>query len=85
MTPLTFLSAGLVIVLTNFPMIGSVVRRAARTVSRRDIRTAVLVAVPLALISAIAVWNAAIEVHVNVNRILQDPAAVHMSPKGPGK
>jgi hypothetical protein len=54
-------------------------------VSRRDIRTAVLVAVPLALISAIAVWNAAIEVHVNVNRILQDPAAVHMSPKGPGK
>ena len=85
MTPLTFLSAGLVIVLTNYQMIGSVVRRAAGTVSRRDIRTAVMVAVPLALILAVAVWNAAIEVDFNVNRILEDPAAVHISPKSPDK
>lgn len=85
MTPLTFLAAGLVVVLTNFRLIASLVRRAAATVSWRVVGTAALVAMPLGLIVAIAIWDAAIEDYVKVNQILQDPAAVHISPDGPGK
>lgn len=83
LTPLTVLTAAGVVVLTNFEATVSLLRRAAGRVSGREVRTAALVAVPLLLIIAVAIWDAAMEIDVKVNRILNDPAAVHISPNSP--
>jgi hypothetical protein len=75
------LTAGLVVVLINFRLSASLSRRLLGRVSRRDIRTAAMFAVPIGLIAAVAIWNAAVVNYIKVEQILNDPAAVHISPK----
>lgn len=83
LTPLTVLTGVGVVVLTNFEATVSLLRRAAGRVSSSGVRSAALVTVPLLLIIAVAIWDAAMEIDVKVNRILNDPAAVHISPNSP--
>jgi hypothetical protein len=82
LTPLTILSAGAVVVLTNFRAIAGPVRGMVARVPRTAVRTAGLAAVPLALIIAVAVGDAAAENVVKVRQILEDPAAIHVSATG---
>jgi hypothetical protein len=51
-------------------------------VSGHTLRTAVLIAVPFAVVVAAAMWVAAAEHIVKVEQILNDPAAIHVAPKG---
>jgi hypothetical protein len=81
LTPLTVLTAGLVVVLINFRLSASLSRRLLGRVSRRDVRIAAMFAVPIGLIAAVAIWNAAVVNYIKVEQILNDPAAVHISPK----
>lgn len=80
LTPLTVLIAGLVVVAANFREIGATAHRTARRVSWRGARTVATIMVPLALVAAVAIGDAAIEDDIKVSRILNDPAAVHISP-----
>lgn len=82
LTPLTILCAIAVVVLGNPSGFARLVRRAADAVPRGAVRAAVLIAVPLAIIVAGAVLDAAGEDIVQVRHILNDPAAIHLSPKG---
>jgi hypothetical protein len=82
LTPLTILAAGLALVLTNYQLIASRARRAVARVSRRTMVRAILVALPLGLIAAVAFWDAAVPNVIGVHEILDDPAAVHVSPAG---
>ncbi len=78
LTPLTFLSAGAVVVLTNARVMAQALRRAGGRVPRTAVRTAVLLAVPLGVIIAVAIRDAAGEDIIKVRQILNDPAAVHV-------
>ena len=86
LTPLAFASAAIVVVLSGPRRAASVVRRTVRKVAGNvtwpRVRVAALLAVPLAAIIAVAVIEAASEDIVQVRQILDDPAAVHISPNG---
>ncbi len=82
LTPLTIYSALGVVVLTNLGATVSLVRRTLGRVPRRALRTGVLLAVPLALIVAASMRDAATEDIIKVRQILNDPAAVHVPPAG---
>ncbi|MFN8033363.1 MAG: hypothetical protein U0Q47_08705 [Mycobacterium sp.] len=84
LTPLVFASAAIVVVVSGPRRAASVVGRAARKVAGMvtwpRVRVAALLGVPLAAIIAVAVSEAAAEDITQVRRILDDPAAVHISP-----
>ena len=84
LTPLVFASAAIVVVLSGPRRAASVVRRAARKVAGEvtwpRVRVAALLAVPFAAIVAVAASEAAAEDITKVRQILDDPAAVHISP-----
>jgi drug/metabolite transporter superfamily protein YnfA len=82
LTPMTFLSAGAVVTLTNFRVVADAVRLPFRRVTRFGLRTAALTALPLAIIMAVAIRDAAVEDIVKVDQILDDPAAIHVSTNG---
>ncbi|MCB0941406.1 MAG: hypothetical protein KDB72_14360 [Mycobacterium sp.] len=86
LTPLVFASAAVVVVATRPRRVASVLRRTARKVAGvvtwPRARVAALLAVPLAAIIAVAVREAAAEDITRVQQILDDPAAVHISPNG---
>ncbi|MFN8073777.1 MAG: hypothetical protein U0R66_18480 [Mycobacterium sp.] len=85
LTPLAFGTALGVVVLANPQRAASVVRRAlgraAGGVTRPRLRVAALLGVPLAVIVAVAVVEAARINIIQVRQILNDPAAVHISPE----
>ncbi len=85
MTPVVFASAGLVVVLADPRRAASVVRRAAGAVAgkvtRQRVRNAAMIGVPLAVIVAVSVSEAAAITVVDVRRILHDPGAIHISVK----
>lgn len=78
LTPVTIFSAAGVLVLTNLGAVTGRIRRMAGALSWRAVGTAALIGVPLAIVVAFAVRVAAAEDIVEVNRILNDPAAVHV-------
>lgn len=82
LTPLTAWSALLAVALVHHRAVVSAVRASAARVDRHTVRTAVHIAVPFAAVVAAAVWVAATEDIVDVGRILDDPDAVHVIPKG---
>lgn len=79
---LTIGCAAAVVVLGNPSTVVRLVRRAADAVPRRAVRAAAWMVVPLAVIVFGAVLSAAGEDIVKVRQILDDPAAVHLSPNG---
>lgn len=85
MTPLAFASAGLFVVLSNPRRAASAVRRAAGAVggnvTARRVRITATFAAPLAVIVAVSVSEAAAINIVEVRRILDDPAAIHIPVK----
>lgn len=81
LTPLTFLSAVAVIVLTNYRAVVQWLRRGAARIPRSALRTAGLTALPLGVILGLAAWDASTEYVFDVRKILEDPAAVHLSSK----
>ncbi len=80
LTPLLVLSAALVVVLVNPDRAASLLRRGAARVTRRRVVGAASLAIPLAVIIALSVLDAASEDIVRVRQILDDPTAVHVSP-----
>lgn len=85
LTPLTVWSGAAVVLAVNFPAAVSAVRRIAGAVPRRAVRNGVLIAVPFLVVVAGAVADAALGDIVEVHRILDDPSAVHVLPKGAGQ
>lgn len=85
LTPLTIWSGVAVVVLANPTAITSWVRRAAHRITRRGLGIAVLLAVPLAVIVAASLYDAATDDIITVDQILSDPAAIHIAPQGTGK
>ena len=87
LTPVAFGTALGVVMLSNPYRAASVVRRAASKAAgeatRPRIRNAARIGLPLAAIVAVAVLEAARVNIVQVQQILDDPAAVHISPNGP--
>lgn len=83
LTPLTVLTVLVVLVLTNPWSIVSSIRRAGHALSRRQVRSAIGFAAALAIIGSVAIWDAAGEDYFEVHQILEDPAAVHISPDDP--
>lgn len=83
LTPLVVWSAALVVVLTNPGKVATTVRRAASHVTRRGVRTAALFLIPFAAIMGFSIYDAAVEDVVRVDQILDDPAAVHVTPDAP--
>jgi hypothetical protein len=81
MTPLTALSAALVILLADPRATASFVRRAAGAVTWRRVGTAALIAVPLTMIVAVAIYDAATEDITKVRQILDDPTTIQTPPK----
>jgi hypothetical protein len=81
MTPLTALSAAVVIALANPAASASVARRMARAVTWRRVGTAALIAVPLMTLIAVATYDAATEDITKVRQILDDPTTVQTPPK----
>ncbi len=84
LTPLTIWSGVGVVLIVNFAAALSGVRRMAAMIPPRAVRNAVLIGVPFLLVIAGAVADAALGDVVEVHQILEDPAAVHVLPKGPG-
>ena len=82
LTPLTVWSGAAVVALVNFPAVAQALARLRRKVPARAVRNAVLIAVPFLVVVAGAVADAATEDVVKVHQILNDPAAVHVIPKG---
>jgi hypothetical protein len=81
LTPLTIWSGLFVVVVTNPERALSVVRR--WRISKRNLRIAVMLMVPLGIIVAASVRDAATEDIIGVHRILTDPNAVHVPASGP--
>lgn len=81
LTPLTIWSTVAVVVLTNPAPIVSWVRGATRRFTWPGVRTAILMAIPLAGIVAASMYDAAVGDIITVNQILDDPEAVHITPK----
>jgi hypothetical protein len=80
LTPLMLLSAAGVVVLANPGTTVAAVRRALHAVTWRRVGGAALLAIPLAAIITFAIRDAAAEDITQVRHILNDPAAVHISP-----
>ena len=85
LTPLTIWSGVAVVVLANAAAVASWVRNAVRRITRRGVGIAVLMAVPLAVIVAASMYDAATDDIITVDQILSDPAAIHITPEGTGK
>lgn len=83
LTPLIALSAVTVVVLANPRKTISKARQVAAKVTWRRLATVALVAVPVAVIMALAILDAAREDITQVHQILNDPTAVHISPNAP--
>lgn len=83
LTPVTVWTAALVVLLTNFAVVASLVRSAIGRIPERGVRTAAVLGAPLALIIGVAIWSAAVEDDIKVSQILNDPAAVHITPDAP--
>ncbi len=83
LTPLTALSAVLVVAVANPDRVAAVLRRVVAMVTWRRVRTAVVLGVPLAVIVGFAVLDAAREDIVRVDQILDDPTAVHVDSNEP--
>jgi len=83
LTPLTVLSGVGVVVVGKFATVAAMLGRATESVSWRQLRTAAAFAVPLAIILGLAGYSAATEDIIDVSRILNDPAAIHVQPRGP--
>lgn len=79
LTPLTIFAAVFVLVINNIRSAVAVVRRGADRVSRRGVRSALLLAIALTAIMSVAALSAAAEVDTRVGRILDDPAATHVT------
>jgi hypothetical protein len=77
LTPLTVLSAVLVVLFANLPSMSAVLRRGANLVTWHRVRVAAVVGIPLAVIVAVAVLDAATVDIVEVRQILNDPNAIH--------
>lgn len=84
LTPLTIWSAVAVVLVVNFAATISGARRILAAIPRRTLRNGVLIGVPFLLVLAGAVADAALGDVLEVHRILQDPAAIHVLPKGSG-
>ncbi len=80
LTPLTILSAVSVVALANPDKAVGLVRRATAGLTWRRAAGAGLLASALAAIIALAVLDAATEDIDHVRQILEDPAAIHVSP-----
>jgi hypothetical protein len=80
MTPLTVLSAAVVIALANPAASASVARRVAGAVTWRRVGTAALIAVPLTTLMAVAIYDAATEDITKVRQILDDPTTIQTPP-----
>ncbi|MCH9734872.1 MAG: hypothetical protein K0U78_10000 [Actinomycetia bacterium] len=83
LTPLIALSALAMVVLANPCKTISKARQVAAKVTWRRVAPVALVAVPVAVIMALAVLDAAREDITRVHQILNDPTAVHISPNTP--
>ncbi len=86
LTPLTILSGAGVVLITNLAAVRAGMRRTAARIPRSAVRTAVLIAIPFAIVVAAAFRVAATEDLVKVREILEDPAAVQVAPQAhPGE
>ncbi len=83
LTPLTALSAVVVVILANPAKAASLLRTVMAAVTWRRVGTAVVLGLPLAAIVAVSVYGAAREDIVRVDQILDDPAAVHVDSDEP--
>jgi hypothetical protein len=79
LTPLTVLSAVLAVVCANLPSVPAALRSTANLVTWRGVRAAALVGVPLTVIIAVAVADAATVDVIDVRQILDDPNAIHIT------
>jgi hypothetical protein len=85
LTPLTVWSGAAVVAAVNYRALVSTGRAVAARVPGHTARTAVLIAIPFAVVVAASIWVAAAEDIVKVGQILKDPAAIHVVPKGPSR
>ena len=85
LTPLTLWSGVAVVGAVNAAAVLSVGRAVVARVPGHTARTAVLIAVPFAVVVAAAMWVAAQQDIVKVGQILDDPSAIHVAPKGPSR
>ena len=85
LTPLTVWSGVAVVAAVNYRALVSTGRALAARVPGHTVRTAVPIAVPFAVVVAASMWVAAAEDIVKVGQILNDPAAIHVVPKGPSR
>ncbi len=83
MTPLIVLSAVAMVALANPYRTINMLRRVAAKITWRRVVTVAIVAVPFAVIMALAILDAAGEDIIRVRQILNDPTAVHISPNAP--
>lgn len=82
LTPVTLLSIALVLILADHRAVCGLLRRGAAGIPRGVLRTAALTALPLAVLLGLAARDAATGNVVEVDQILDDPAAVHQPGKG---
>lgn len=80
LTPATIASAALVVMVADPGRTAAALGRVAHAVTWRRVGGAVLFAVPLAALVAFSIWDAAVQDVIEVRHILNDPAAVHISP-----
>ena len=83
LTPLTLVSAVFAVVLAHPYQAGALLRRGAALLTWRRVAFAGLFGTPLAVIIAFAIHDAASQDVVQVRRILDDPAAVHVPANPP--
>lgn len=82
LTPLTIGAGVAVVVLVNLGAVLAVIRRGAGRITWPMIGSVALIAVPLGIVAALAIYSAATETVIEVDRILNDPAAVHVATNG---
>ena len=82
LTPLTIGAGVAVVVLVNLGAVVAVVRRGVGRITWPTVGKVVLIAVPLGVVAAAAIYGAATETVIEVDRILSDPAAVHVPANG---
>lgn len=83
LTPLTVLSAALVVVVANPARSVDLLRSGVTALTWRRVGNAALLAVPLAAVMGVAVLDAARQDVVRVQQILDDPTAVHVDMEQP--
>lgn len=86
LTPLTVFTALGVVAAAKLPTVVDWLRKGVRSISRhrQQLAKASLLAVPFGIVVAAAVYSAATEDIIDVGRILSDPSAVHVLPRGSG-